>query len=171
MLASVVTLGLLGYYFSKGTDKKQIDYGKILSGEFPPYVVKDWFSSNHSLYPRNSQYYRIDSFIPKFPQAQGNPSRKDSLAGMFPDPNAKQSSIIDKTNWGNNWKNYAGRTSNELLFDGRKNNKLIEEKYNQDDWCWGKDGNGEFLSPIYKQYWKGSRPSPPKINSIFLEKP
>lgn len=168
MLASIVGIGLLGYYFSSSSDEKTKRGGEILSGRFPPASVKSWFSDNHSLYPKNSEPLRLETFIPKFPQTQGNPSRKDALAGMFPDPNAVQSRIIDKSAW-LNWENYAGQTQSELLFDGAKNNALIENKFNQDDWCWGKTGNGQFMSPLYLQQWIGNRPAPPKINAIFKE--
>lgn len=163
MLASIVGLGLLGYYFSSKQTKDS-----TLSGRFPPAELRSWFADNHSLYPKDTELSRLDPFIPKFPQTQGNPDRKDPLQGLFPDPNAVQSRIIDKTGWVN-WGSYAGQTSDTLLFDGKKNNALIENKYNQDDWCWGITGNGQFMSPLYLQQQTGNRPAlGAKLNPRYL---
>lgn len=150
-LASIAVLGVLGLYFSSSK------YSNSL-GNISPDTVKSWFPDNHSLYPKNSQPSRLDVFIPQFPQPQGNPVRKDRMQGLFPDPNAVQSRIIDKTGW-INWKNYAGTCATDTLFDGKKNNALIENKYNQDDWCWGATGNGQFMSPLYLQQMQGNRPA------------
>ena len=112
---------------------------------------------------KNSQPFRLDPFIPKFPQAQGNPSREDRMQNQFPDVNFQQSRIIDKTY--SNWQNYAGATPNETLFDIQKNIALHEDKYNKDDWCWA---NGYFMSPLYLQHIGSTVSAPQKVNSVFL---
>ncbi len=159
-LGSIVGLGLIASYLSKYTsmDPHKLSTRTITGGE-----VRDMFPDNRSLYPKNSQPFRLDPFIPKFPQAQGNPSREDRMQNQFPDVNFQQSRIIDKTY--SNWQNYAGATPNETLFDIQKNIALHEDKYNKDDWCWA---NGYFMSPLYLQHIGSTVSAPQKVNSVFL---
>lgn len=160
-LGSIVGVGLIASMFSKygNSDPHKLTSSTITGGE-----VRGMFPDNHSLYPTNSQPFRLDPFIPKFPQAQGNPSREDRMQNQFPDVNFQQSRAIDKTY--SNWQNYAGATPAETLFDIRKNIALHEDKWNKDDWCWA---NGYFMSPLYLQHVGTTVSAPPKVNQIFLQ--
>lgn len=158
--SSIVGIGLIASYLSRyaNADPHKLSTTTITGGE-----VRDMFPDQHSLYPKNSQPFRLDPFIPKFPQVQGNPSREDRMQNQFPDVNFQQSRTIDKTH--SNWQNYAGANSNETLFDIRKNIALHEDKYNKDDWCWA---NGYFMSPLYLQHVGTTVSAPQKINRVFL---
>jgi len=161
IFSSIVGVGLIASLMAKygsGRFSNRLSASSITGSE-----IRAMFPDNHSLYPTNSQPFRMDQFIPKFPQAQGNPSRLDRMQNLFPDVNFQQSSIINKND--ENWQEYAGASNCCTLFDLKRNIELHEDKYNKDDWCWA---NGYFMSPLYLQHVGTTVSAPPKINRVFL---
>lgn len=161
IFSSLVGFGLIASLFAKYSSKGFME--RLTSTSVTGSDVREMFPDNHSLYPTNSQPFRLDQFIPKFPQAQGNPSRQDRMQGLFPDVNYQQSRIIDKTH--EEWQQYAGASKCSTLFDLKRNIELHEDKYNKDDWCWA---NGYFMSPLYLQHVGTTVSAPQKINKTFL---
>lgn len=141
MIPTLISLGVFGVLYRDFATKKDDPIGKIMekTGKLSEDARNAILSSPYGNYPApqwgvDAHDLIFDAGLPEYPKYQGDPNLKDmnSVLNGAPEPNSKESKLIEKTN--PRWMKVAGQYRRDDFFDKHRGRKLHASKYELNDY-------------------------------------